>query len=174
MTFTDRIRTAAKALAPGTFTKRDLSVKAEIKTREDDRRIGYVIHDMRKSGEIQSVTRGVYMYMGKAKKKKQTKDVMWRALRAMRNMTVEDLREMSGAGEGYAKEWLWMLKRRGVVAERNGRYRLINDTGPNGMPENEEKAEKLRVLRLKKKEAALAALARAEAAIKEAREAMGD
>ena len=160
-------------LAPDTFTKRDLSVKAAIKTRDNDRRLGSVIAELKKTGEIRSVSRGVYMYAGKTKGKKQIREIMWRALRAMRNVTVEDLREMSDASENYTKEWLRALKRREVVAEKNGRYRLIKDTGPNGMPENEDKAEALRLLRQKKKERMLAALARAEAAINEAREAIG-
>lgn len=174
-TFTGRIRKAARALTltNSTFTVQDLSIATNIKTRDEDRKIGSVIRELRKTGEIVRMGRGVYTYMGKTKKKKQIREIMWRALRAMRNVTVDDLREISGASEQYTKEWLRTLKRQDVVAERNGRYRLIKDTGPNGMPENEAKNEALRLLRQRKKEEALKALDRAEAAINEARKAMG-
>ena len=172
-TFTGRIRTAAKALSPNTFTARDLSAQAAVKTRKEDTRVQNVVCEFKRTGEMISISRGVYLYVGRPKKKKEVRVVMWRALRAMRNVTVEDMREMSGASDVYAREWLRALKRQEVVAEKNGRYRLIKDLGPNGMPENEEKAKALRDLRLKKKERMLAALDRAEAAIQDARDAMG-
>lgn len=174
-TFTGRIRKVAQSLTlqNSTFTARELSIVLYVQTRKEDRKIRDVIKELCKAGEIVRTGRGVYMYVGKPKKKKQLQEIMWKVLRDRRNVTVENLRAFSGASEDYAKEWLRLLKRRGVVAETNGRYRLIKDTGPDGMPENDEKADALRALRQKKKEQALKALDRAEAAIKEAREAIG-
>jgi len=171
-TFTGRIRKAARALAPNTFTMRDLSIKADIRTRDEDLRVRSVIHDLKKTGEIVNMSRGVYTYVGRQKKKPEICERMWRILRARRNVTVDDLMELAGASESYAREWLRMIERRGVIRAKNGRYRMIED--PIDMPEDEEKAGALRVLRQKKKEQALAALNSAAAAIAEAGKILRD
>lgn len=165
-TFTGRIREAARALAPEVFTVTDLSIKAEVMTRKDHQRIRDVIRELRKTGEIVRMGRGQYSYAGRAKKTNEIRKIMWRVLRARRNVTVEDMMELCGASENYATEWLRMLVRRGVLSQKNGRYRMISD--PIDMPSNEEKARALRLLRERKK--TLEALDRAAAAIVEARD----
>ena len=81
-TFTGRIRTAAKAIAPDTFTARDLSERAGIGSWDKDRRIRCVIRELKKTGEIVRMDRGVYAYAGQQKQKNEIKKVMWRLLRA--------------------------------------------------------------------------------------------
>ncbi len=166
-TFTGRIRKAARALAPNTFTTRDLSIQAGIKSRLEDRNIRSVINDLRKTGEIVNMSRGVYTYAGKQKGKPEIRERMWRILRARRNVSVDDLMELAGASEDYAKQWLRMLDRRGVIRAKNGRYRMIED--PIDMPEDDAKAEALRRLRGTKKAQALKALDSASASIAYAR-----
>jgi len=166
-TFTGRIREAARALAPEVFTVRDLSIKAEVMTRKDHQRIRDVLHELRETGEIVRMGRGQYSYAGRSKKKNELREVMWRVLRARRNVTVEDLMELAGASERYAREWLGMLVRRGVLSHHADRYRMIAD--PIDMPSDEDKAQALRLLRQMKKTRALEALDEASAAIAEAR-----
>ena len=166
-TFTGRIRKAARALAPNTFTMRDVSIKADIRTRDEDLRARGVIHDLKKTGEIVNMSRGVYAYAGRQKGKPEIRERMWRILRARRNVSVDDLMELAGASESYAKEWLRMIERRGVIRAKNGRYRMIED--PIDMPEDDAKAEALRRLRGTKKAQALEALDSASASIAYAR-----
>lgn len=81
-----------------------------------------------------------------------------------KTVTVQDLVEASGASEAYAAEWLRLLVSRGVVRRhQNGNYRLIADC--SGMPENMEKAEKLKKIRERKRW-------RMRAAIEDARDAL--
>jgi len=75
-------------------------------------------------------------------------------LRMRKRVTVDDMVEMAEVGASYAEEWLRMLARREVVRreDRPGRqslWILIQDSLE--MPEDEEKAAKLRDLRAKKK-----------------------
>jgi predicted transcriptional regulator of viral defense system len=155
-------------MAPEIFTIAELSIKAEVMTRKDHQRIRDVLRELRKTGEIERISRGQYYYSGRAKKTNELREIMWRVLRARRNVTVEDMMELCGASERYAREWLSMLVRRGVLSHKNDRYRMITD--PIDMPSDEEKAEALRLLRQRRKSQALEALDRAAAAIAEARE----
>ncbi len=166
-TFTGRIREAARALAPEVFTVTDLSIKAEVMTRKDHQRIRDVIRELRKTGEIVRMGRGRYSYAGRAKKTNEIREIIWRVLRARRNVTVEDLMELCGASDRYAREWLAMLVKRGVLSRRGDRYRMISD--PVEMPVNEEKADALRLLRQMKKATILEALETASAAIAKAK-----
>jgi len=142
--------------------------------------------NLARSGEIERVRPGVYKWKGKdpgalllARKTRhmtQLREIMWRVLRAKRTVTVDDLRELSGANERYAKEWLNMLVRRGVVRKnKNKTYQIVSD--PVQMPQDEKKAERLRRIRQNKKNALLAldeaylAITRARMAITEIGEA---
>lgn len=82
----------------------------------------------------------------------ELQEIMWRFLRARKKVTIDDLIEISGAGERYIKEWLQMLVRREIVRKyKNGNYLMIKD--PVEMPRNESKAKRLRRIRAEKKKA---------------------
>lgn len=132
-----------------------------------------------KQGEAEKVRPGVYRPIRRADKKPELQQVMWRLLRASRRVTVEDLQEIAGATVEYAREWLDMLIRQGVVKNLAGAgvpgiYQLINDTVD--MPADEAKRVRLKRIRLAKREA-LAALTAARIAVMRAEEfvkEMGD
>ena len=167
--FANRIRTAAKKLGNNgkQFTAKQLSVEACLLTRDEEKKMSSVVSDLVKAGEMQRVDRGVYLYLGKpGKKELPLKDQMRNLLKIKGSVTLEELQEL-GAAENYAKEWLQMLARRGVVVKHaNGRHELIADMT---IPENDEKAERLRRLRAKKKKAIASALDTANAALEKAR-----
>ena len=80
---------------------------------------------------------------------------MWRLLKMRRRVTVDDLVEMAGVSRDYAREWLLILVRREVARKiqepgKAGLWVLINDTAE--MPLDENKAARLRGIRLKKKQ----------------------
>lgn len=131
-----------------------------------------VIKNMRKTGEIERIRRGVCVYKGKDKP--QLHEIMWRFLRSHKVVTIDDLREISGASKNYAMEWMRMLHKHEIVKViRTGnlrKYQLISDQV--AVPQNEEKAEKQRGIRRQKKREALVALKQAEDAINKAREAL--
>jgi len=167
-TFAGKIRQAATALSPGQFTTRELSFHANLKTRKDEKRMLNALRDFIKAGEAQRISTGVYVYLGKQRKNLPLKDQMRNYLKIKKVITIDELREL-GAAESYASEWLQMLVRRGVVVPlQNGRYELIANMA---VPENEEKAERLRDLRVRKKEA-LQAIGEAQKALTRARDAV--
>jgi hypothetical protein len=170
-TFAGKIRQAAKDLGHGgeSFTTRALSVKANLKTRKEEKRMLNALRDFVKAGEVQRVSLGVYVYLGKQRKDLPLKDQMRNYLKIKKVVTIEELQEL-GAAETYAREWLQMLMRRGVVADRgNGRFELIAEMA---VPENEEKAERLRKLRAVRKAEIAAALDEMSEALGRVRQAL--
>lgn len=167
--FANKIRQAAKSLAPqGDIKTAELGHAAMVQTPKEHKRMLNAVCEMVKAGEMERVSRGVYRYVGK-KKPAEAREVMWRLLRMRRRVSVEDLVEMAGASENYAKEWLQMLARLNVVRKfDNGIYQLINDTVE--MPTDDDKAARLRLIRANKK--AMNALNNASAAITIARDAI--
>ena len=170
--FAGKIREAAKALGAGgkEFRADELGDRAGLQTRSDLRRMYQTIIDFIRAGDIERVEKGVYRYRGKPAERPQIQLVMWRIMRARRAVTIEDLQELAGASAAYAKQWLMMLARRQIVRKlSNGKYHLIQDLVK--MPQDEEKAQKLRKIRERKK-AALKALDQAFSAIADARKAI--
>lgn len=148
--FANRVRVAAQELGAGgkSFTVTDLSIKAKVKNRKEEKRMTSTMQDFIKAGEARRISTGVYIYVGKTPKGLPLKDQMKNLLRIKGFVTVEELREL-GAAEAYAVEWLSMLVRRGVAVQHsNGRYELIANMV---IPENDDKAARLRELRAKKK-----------------------
>ena len=122
--------------------------------------------DLRDRGEIFNVSRGVYQFKH-INKKPFVRTVMWRILRSRKKVNAEDLMELAGASENYAKEWLRVLETRKIVKKmKGGSYRLVNDVVNE--PVSSKRAERLRNWRKKKKEA-MAALDRAVMAIDDAK-----
>ena len=157
----------------GGFTIEQISNQAKIQTYAEEKKMRQVIADLVKAGEFEGMGKGTYRLLQPPPGKPQIQEVMWRVLRARRIVTVADMEELAGASPVYAKEWLLMLARRKIVRHlKNANWQMVTDPGPT-MPLNDEKAERLRNLRAKKKEA-LDAMDRAFMAIAEARMAMSE
>lgn len=138
----------------------------------DKRPMYRVLSDLRKHGEIKRCRPGVYLYIGLAKTEDELRKKIWRVIRNLKVVTINDLIELTGASKTYAKDYIQMLGRREIVkaiklTKGRWKYQLIND--PVIMPKNEDNAEKLRELRKKKKGRALAALVVASRAIEHAK-----
>ena len=174
-TFTGRVRDACHYLGEygNDIALKQLYDKVDVRAYKERRQVRLVVADLCKSGEIERVDEGVYRLLQKPPGKPQIQEVMWRVLRARRSVTLADMEELAGAAPTYASEWLQMLARRKIVRHlKNGSWQMVKDPGPT-MPLNDEKAERLRNLRAKKKEA-LDAMDRAFMAIAEARMAMAE
>jgi len=154
-------------------TNRELAMTLDLVSDADKRRMYRVLADLRKQNEIRRVRPGVCVYLGKAGDD-ELKQKLWRVFRRLRTVTVDDLVELTGASEGYAKEFLRMLVKRDVARriddpkrQAKSKYQMVSD--PVKMPEDQEKARRLRKMRRQKKREALAALQAAELAIKKAK-----
>ena len=175
-TFTGRVRAAAEELGvrqKWKFTLNQLYDQVDVRAYKERRQVRLVVADLVKAGEFERMGEGIYSMLRLPPGKPQIQEVMWRVLRARRTVTVADMEELAGASPLYAKEWLFMLARRKIVRNlKNGNWQMVTDPGPT-VPLNDEKAERLRNLRAKKKEA-LDAMDRAFMAIAEARMAMSE
>lgn len=146
-------------------TVTDVSHNLGIQTAKDHKRMLNALSDLCKAGKVRRVSQGVYTVAERASKQPQVREVMWRFIRMNRRATVEDLMEVAGASVEYAREWLRTLVKRRVVRKishgpnKPCTWQLVNDTVE--MPQDEEKASKLRELRRKKKQQAMADLAAA-------------
>lgn len=143
-----------------------LAVHLGLKTGRQKAPFYCALTDMRKRGEIVNISRGVYRFKD-VPKKPFVRTVMWRVLRSRKKVNTEDLMELAGASEPYAKEWLRILEKRKIVKKmKGGSYRLINDVVKE--PVSKERAERLKDWRKRRKEA-MAALDRASMAIDNAK-----
>jgi len=170
--FADKVRKVMEQLGGGdTLVTTDAIYDAlGVALPESKRRVRTAIKDLKKSGEIESVDRGVYRWLGKTAPAPEIREAMWKLLRARRVVTVDDLRELAGASKRYAREWLLTLAKHGVVRKTGARYQLIKDTIV--MPDLADNAEKLREIRRRKKAEALRSLEQAAAAIASAKTAL--
>jgi len=136
------------------FTIVDVADRLDLISDSDKRPLYRAFCDFARSGEIERVKTGVYRYRGPGggRKKPETRQVMWRLLRSRRVVTVADLQELSGAKEAYVLEWLQLMERNEIVKKIGPRkYQLICD--PVVMPDDGEKAARLRRIRQEKKQA---------------------
>ena len=159
-------------------TNKELAVALDLVSDKEKRGMYRVMSDLRKQNEIRRVRPGVHVYLRKPGDD-ELRQKLWRVFRRLRTVTTDDLIELTGASEGYAKEFLRMLVKRDVARriddpkrQDKSKYQMIND--PVKMPEDEEKARRLRKLRRQKRREVLAALQAAELAIKKARELVID
>jgi hypothetical protein len=156
---TGRIRAAAVELGMNgkEFTVKDLGDRVGIQTFADNKRLHWMLKDLRKRGELINTGRGIYRRALRKDKESppHKNEVMWRFLRMNRTVTVEDLREVAGVTANYAREWIRLLMKREIVrAIGTGKYQLVKDSLEN--PKDVEKAERLRALRGRQKEQMLA------------------
>ena len=170
-----KIREAMRTLGSGGREVTNSALAEELgMVFDNEKRVLYrALRDFRRSGETTRIRRGVYIYNGR-NKPPQLQEIMWRFLRARKVVTIDDLREISGASKNYAMEWMRMLQKHELVKViRTGnlrKYQLISDQV--AVPQNDEKAKKFRRIRRQKKSEALVALQGAEDAISRAREAV--
>jgi len=107
-----------------------------------------VMRDLLRSQEVARVTDGVYRWAAR-KEPVQLRQKMWSILRARRVVSVEDLMELTGASQPYAKQWVRMLEGHELVRRlADGRIQLVND--PVVMPDDATKAQKLKAIRIHK------------------------
>jgi hypothetical protein len=121
-----------------------------IKTFREGKRMRDILSELFRAGELIRLRQGVYGLAPKGNQSSEIREVMWRVLRMRRAVTVDDLREMAGASEAYAKDWLRMLADKELVRKEGktgcvATWRLITD--PVEMPVDDGKAAKLRRLR---------------------------
>lgn len=165
----------ASSAPDGQATVSDISDALMIQTTAEHKRMLNTLSDLKNAGRILRVSQGVYV-PAKRQSQPEIREVMWRVLRMRRRVTVEDLVEMAGAGAEYASDWLRMLGTRGVVRKINHGvgnpcvWQLVNDTVE--MPVDTDNAARLRDLRKKKKQQALADLAAAQKLLGKAHQAI--
>jgi DNA-binding transcriptional ArsR family regulator len=182
--FADKVRKTMEQLGGGdtlVLDERQGLVTAEaifdalgVALKKSKDRTRTALRDLKRSGEIESAGRGVYRWLGKKRPEPEIKIAMWKLLRARRVVTISDLRELAGASEAYAAEWLRTLAKRGIVRKirkaNPATYQLAKDTVE--LPDLTDNAMKLRELRKRRKEEALQSLDRAAAAIADAKAAL--
>jgi len=146
---TQRVREAAAGFAR--FTRADIDTKLGIRTRAGQQRVRSVIHDLRKSGEIVSIERGLYKYIEKSRPRTKI-DIVWHLVRSHRHFSTDDIERLSSASRHTILEYLRCLATIGCI-RKTGRqtWRLIQDLGPK-TPINREKCKRLRELRKRKGE----------------------
>ena len=174
-TFTGRVRQACHYLGEygNEILLDQVYDRMNVRTYKEKDEVRTAVSQLCRAGELIRINEGTYKLRLKVPERPQLQEVMWRVLRARRTVTEADLEELAGASPSYAKEWLLMLTRQKIVRKlKNGSWQMLHDPGPQ-MPLNEEKAERMRQLRKKKKEA-LEAMDRAFTAIAEARMAMSE
>lgn len=162
---------------PGAVSYDELLIAFDLTSPEEKRRMQTAIRDMIRSGELaQTGADRVYRYIDRDGRP-EFREVMWRVLRSRRRVTADDLQELSGASRTYVREWLRMLERQGLVQRSEGnRFTLLEDAGPDAVPCDDAKAEKLRQIRDQKKaalasiDAALQTILQARLAVSEIRE----
>jgi hypothetical protein len=150
--FAARVRESAAMLgARGEpFSSNQLVERLGMAQCEKRAALHLVFLDMRRRGELQNVGGGIYRYLG-AESPTQKQEVMWQLLRFKKMLTVEDLQELSGACRKYCEEFLCHLVGSGVLKRYdNGDHKLLKDS--EDMPPFREKAERLRLLRSKKRD----------------------
>jgi len=168
---TAKVREIAKGLSERRLdvTCNAVSEASGVQSYRDKKIVRDILYDLFRYGELERVERGVYRYVGKPKRSPQKQEIMWRFFRMQRTVALDDLRMIGEVSRDYAQEWISVLVNRGIARDLgNGKYQLIVDTLE--MPRNREKAERLRLIRERKKamleafKEAKNAIARAEAA----------
>jgi hypothetical protein len=172
-----RVFNAVKELG-GEVTTTAIFDRLCLQTRAAEKTALNALSDMTRTGRVLRVRQGVYTIPAMQGVGISKQERMWRVIRARRRVTVADLQELADVTGNYAKEYLLMLSKHSVMLRqpqpknRPHVWVLIND--PVIMPENKDKAARLRASRLTAKSAALQALDQAGAAINLARQTVND
>jgi hypothetical protein len=160
---TDLIRQIIKSAYPNPVPLGVICEQTDMVFPEDKKKVNNRIGDLlRKSGEIERVSRGIYRYV-----RPDTADVatvagkIWGLLRIRHKkgqaVTTADLTTICGASNQYAREKMQLFTRLGVCKKTGlDSWRMIAD--PVKMPEDTGKIERLRRIRHEKKKVYLQAL----------------
>lgn len=150
---------------------RDIFYALLCQTTRQEKQVRNALSDLYLAGRVERISQGVYR-LAQRQETLQKQAAMWRILRARRTVTVDDLQELAGTSDLYAKEWLRTLIKHGLMRRLpDGKFQLVKDPGPT-MPALTDNAEKLRRLRAEKKTQAIAAISRARQALDEAERAI--
>lgn len=162
----------------GPFHQQEIAAALDLVFDVDKEPMYRAMRDFVRRGEVERLSTGVYRYIGTTSKtfSAEARERIWKAIRAARAFTLDELVRVSGAGKTYCREYLNILMRHGAVVNatkkpQEGYYRLIKDLGP-ALPEHDN-AAKLRALRQKRREA-LAAVTAAQLALVKAQQALED
>lgn len=166
MKFAQEMRSVFQDKFPAALTAEELALELGVVPGERNR-IASAIRDFVNRGEVEKTDidgTPAYLYVKRptAPNKKQ---VMWRLLRARRRVTIEDLQELAGVDEGYARRFLKNLEEMEITRKIHNHpnspaiWQLVNDTIVE--PETNKNAERLRLLRANRKAAKQLDLARA-------------
>lgn len=161
MSFAQQTRDAiTKYIGDREFTLEDVALHLDLISGPEKKKLRSTLRDFSRRGEIQIVRPGVFVYVKSVEiRPAEKKRKMWSLLRSRRVVTTDELVALAGVTRGYAMEFLQVLVRQGVVKRigkvtRPGKYQMIKDLVK--MPPNEEKAERMRALRVAKKKATVA------------------
>lgn len=122
VSFTQQVREAARSL--GTFTAADISEALKIQTYKGMKKLRSVIHDLRKTGEIVSLSRGCYWYI-EGISGGRTNRVAGRVYRAMHikgTFTAAEISFLSDAEGSYVRSLIRRLVKDSEI-ERMGTRR---------------------------------------------------
>jgi hypothetical protein len=160
----------------GTFHHQQLAAALDLVFDRDKGPMYRALDDFRRRGEVRRLAPGVYRYVHDraAADRTTAQQRIWKAIRAARSFTLDELARLSGAGRSYCKEYVDALQRNGAVKNTAGKgqagyYRLVADPGP--VVPGSDNAARLRALRQKRREA-LAAVTAAQLALVKAKEAL--
>jgi len=165
--FAREVRMAARRLQDrhGQFSAAELKKAVDCGDRSR-RAVQHVLCDLRRSGAVEVIERGVYRLVEKDSGLLK-REVMWRFLRMERSLTPSDLQVAADVSLSYAQEFLAALESLGIVRRHpNDVFHLIKDQLE--APENEAKARKLRDLRTRRRAKLALALKKATIACSEA------
>ncbi len=176
LSFRDRVRAAVSAGGDEPATVAGICEQLKINRPEKKRRIRTELAKLKAAGEIEHVGPSTYRRAGRPPKtpaKKPTvNEAMWRVVRARRRVTIDDLRELTGASQSAAAKFLQTCVRQGVCNKRDKfTFQMVSD--PVVCPVNEKATEYQRKIRAAKKRA-MAAMDQAFSEIADARMAIND
>ena len=147
------------------------------KTRQQHKNILNTLSELYRLGKLQRLRQGIYA-PAITTKKPEKRQVMWSLLRMRKpGVTVDDLVELAEVSSDYAAEWLRMLAKREVVRriDRPGKQALwivVKDSIE--MPDDDEKAARLRDLRAKKKAGIVSLVEKIETELQRVKESISD
>jgi hypothetical protein len=168
-TFAGRVREKIHELSEskGSFTIDEIGLELDLISHSERKLLYVTVSDMRRRGEVEivkeaqkqgTVIRTFRLVTPRDDRSFQKQEIIWRLIRSRKKGPVNDLVELSGAKRSYVDEYLALLKKRGIIRIQT---RFWEDSTPERifvlvkdpviMPENDEKAERLRAIRAHKK-----------------------
>lgn len=152
---------AVAARYNGEATVDNIFYAMDFRSYRDRKRLTATLSDLCQAGRIRRISQGVYGPPPAQPTQPEKRDVMWRVLRMRRRVSIDDLVELAEVSKDYARDWLQVLVRRGIACKHQqpglpGTWQLLVDQVER--PADEGNANRLQVLRRKKKQAAMGLL----------------